>query len=97
MSSIHGYPVQFSLGRTLITPGARDAIEEAGQLPAEFLRRHATADWGDLSSEDAKENDVALEHGFRLLSAYRTRAGVKLWVITEADRSATTILLPDEY
>jgi len=89
--------VRFELGRTFITPGALEALEEAGQSPAEFLGRHQAGDWGELSEEDRKENELSLEHGFRLLSAYRTVKGVKLWVITERDRSATTILLPSEY
>ena len=54
-------------------------------------------EWGDLSVEDRKENDYSLEHGFRLLSSYRTNAGDKLWIITESDRSVTTLLLPEEY
>jgi hypothetical protein len=54
-------------------------------------------DWGDLSDEDVRENELSLKEGFRLLSTYRTAKGQKLWIITEADRSSTTILLPDEY
>jgi hypothetical protein len=61
------------------------------------LRRHISQDWGELSEEDVRENELALREGFRLLSAYRTNAGDRIWVITEADRSATTILLPSEY
>ena len=61
------------------------------------LRRHARGDWGDLDDEDRKANDRALQEGSRLFSAYKTKAGVKFWIITEADRSATTVLLPDEY
>ena len=88
---------QFSLGRVVATPGALRAIEDAGQAPEEFLARHHSKDWGELSDEDRRENELSLEHGFRLLSAYRTAAGERLWVITEADRSLTTILLPEEY
>ena len=87
----------FSLGQTLATPGALRALEQAGQSPLEFLRRHQTGDWGELCDEDKRENEFSLKHGFRILSAYRTTADVRLWVITEADRSATTILLPEEY
>ena len=87
----------FELGQILATPGALAALQKAGQEPADFLRRHVACDWGDLSDEDQKENDYSLEHGFRLLSSYRTNAGDKLWIITEADRSATTLLLPEEY
>ena len=88
---------RFPLGQTYITPGAEEALMIAGQTGIEFLRRHMSNDWGDLSDEDVRENELSLKEGFRLLSAYRTAKGQKLWIITEADRSATTILLPDEY
>jgi len=84
-------------GRLLATPGAIQAIEEAGQRPAEFLARHVLGDWGEVCEEDRRLNNIAVDAGDRLLSAYRTNDGTKLWVITEADRSATTILLPEEY
>jgi len=88
----------FSLGQVVATPGALAALEKAGQTPLEFLARHVRGDWGELSEEDRKENQFSLERGFRLSSSYRTDAGdTKLWVITEADRSVTTILLPEEY
>ena len=87
----------FQLGQIVATPGALAALEEAGQAPGEFLARHVNREWGNLSDEDRKENDYSLEHGFRLLSAYRTHAGDKLWIITESDRSVTTLLLPEEY
>ena len=88
----------FSLGQVVATPGALAALEKAGQGPQEFLSRHVHGDWGDLCEEDRKENQLSLERGFRLLSSYRTNAGdTKVWVITEADRSVTTILLPEEY
>jgi hypothetical protein len=88
----------FSLGQLVATPGALAALEKAGQTPVEFLARHVRGDWGELSDEDRKENQFSLERGFRLLSSYHTNAGdTKLWVITEADRSVTTILLPEEY
>ena len=88
---------RFTLGQTYITPGAEEALLIAGQTEIEFLRRHMSKDWGELSDEDVRENELSLKEGFRLLSAYRTAKGQKLWIITEADRSATTILLPDEY
>ena len=88
---------RFDLGRLLATPGALSALEDASQAPAEFLARHRAGDWGDVDAADAAENDLSVAEGFRILSAYKTCKGVKLWVITEADRSATTILLPDEY
>jgi hypothetical protein len=87
----------FSLGQVVATPGALAALEKAGQGPLDFLSRHIHGDWGDLCDEDRKENQLSLERGFRLLSSYRTLADVKLYVITEADRSVTTILLPAEY
>ena len=79
----------FELGRIVATPGALAVIEKAGQQPAEFLMRHVNREWSDLDEEDRKENDYSLEHGFRLLSAYRTNAGDRLWIITEGDRSVT--------
>jgi hypothetical protein len=91
-------PKTFPLGRTLATPGALEVLSESGESPADFLDRHARCDWGDLDEHDRQANDEALVTGARLLSAYHTSStSVKLWVITEADRSATTILLPDEY
>ena len=62
-----------------------------------LLARHLSGDWGEVCAEDAKENEFSLQHGFRLLSAYRLSDGTKIWIITEADRSATTFLLPEEY
>jgi hypothetical protein len=62
-----------------------------------FLARHAEEDWGELDQEDVRENEYSVAHGLRLLSSYTTAAGEKLWIITEADRSSTTLLLPDEY
>jgi len=89
---------RFALGQTFITPGAQEALEVSGETPIQFLRRHVSADWGELSEEDVKENELSLREGFRLLSAYRTaKEQTIIWIITEADRSATTILLPSEY
>lgn len=90
-------PVAFPCGNLYITPGAALALEEAGQEPGLFLSRHFAGDWGDVNAEDWQENLFSLENGFRLLSSYHTEENQKLWVITEADRSSTTILLPDEY
>ena len=86
-----------SLGETFITPGAQEALEIADETAIQFLRRHMSADWGEISEDDVQENELSLREGFRLLSAYRTVKGQKIWVITEADRSAATILLPSEY
>ena len=88
---------RFALGQTFITPGAEEALQIAGQTAIEFLRRHMSCDWGELSDDDIAENELSLRQGFRLLSNYRTGKGQKLWIITEADRSATTVLLPSEY
>ena len=79
------------------TPGALQAIEEAELHPLDLLMRHMTGDWGELADEDKQENELALERELRILSAYRLETGVKVWLITEADRSVTTFLLPSEY
>jgi hypothetical protein len=89
--------VKFSLGRTVATPGALQALDAAGQTPLEFLTRHAAGDWGEVSREDAAENELSVSQGFRILSAYTLKNAVRIWVITEADRSSTCILLPEEY
>ena len=88
---------KFSLGRIVATPGALEALEEANQNPFEFLERHQAGDWGELCEDDKSENEFSLKNGFRILSAYRTRNNVKLWLITESDRSCTTLLRPSEY
>jgi len=88
---------KFPLGQVVATPGALAALSEAGQSPNEFIRRHAVGDWGELDDDDRRENERSLRDDCRLLSAYRLRDGTKIWVITEADRSATTLLLPEEY
>ena len=88
---------KFPLGNVVATAGAIEAIIEADQTPGEFLNRHLSGDWGELNQEDLDENESSLKNGNRLLSAYRTNKGAKLWIITEHDRSATTILLPSEY
>ena len=87
----------FSLGQLVATPGALNAFEHNNQTPLEFLRRHANHDWGDLDDEDKKENDYSVAHGLRILSAYTLNDKTRIWIITEADRSVTTILLPSEY
>ena len=87
----------FPLGRTVATPGALGALALAGVLPRSLLGRHVCGDWGELDEEDWRTNGQALSTGGRLLSAYVLPDGVRVWVITEADRSATTLLLPEEY
>jgi hypothetical protein len=84
------------LGRICATPGALALLAEAGVAPAELLSRHASGDWGDIPAEDAAENRLSLEQGFRVMSSYEID-GQRVWVITEADRSSTTLLLPSEY
>jgi hypothetical protein len=87
----------FPLGKLVTTRGALMAILRAKQSPLEFLSRHVNGDWGDLCAEDVAENEYAVSQGLRILSSYTTSAGDRIWVITEADRSTTTFLLPDEY
>jgi hypothetical protein len=86
---------RFTSGHIVITPGALNAVNSTELSLA--LTRHLQGDWGDLDCEDKRANDRALQSGGRLLSSYRTVAGTKFWIITEADRSSTTILLPSEY
>lgn len=88
---------KFPPGKLLATPGALSAFEAAGDTPLTILARHVAGDWGDVDASDKQANDLDLEHGGRLLSSYRLADGTKVWVITEADRAATTILLPEEY
>ena len=86
----------FPLGGVLATPGALEALRAVGKDPLRLLGRHASGDWGQLDAHDRRENGLALKHGRRLLSSYPVGEG-RVWVITEADRSVTTILLPEEY
>jgi hypothetical protein len=93
---------KFSLGQILSTPGALEALEASGQSPQFFLEKHVVGDWGTVCAEDKLANDQSLIDGSRLLSAYKTLKGERIWIITEAtddsgNRSATTILLPEEY
>lgn len=87
----------FSLGQVVSTPGALSACEEAQADPRFYLRRHVTGDWGDLGDEDKAANDAAVRSGARILSAYTLPTDERLWIITEADRAYTTLLLPLEY
>jgi hypothetical protein len=88
---------RFELGLAMITPGALELLGSLEVSPTELLERHASGDWGEIPSEDARENELALERGFRVMSSYPLSGGVRVWVITERDRSLTTILLPAEY
>ncbi len=87
----------FPLGRTVATPGALRSLEEAGESASYYLSRHHRGDWGDICEEDRRENEFSLLNNGRLMSVYETAKGDKLWLISESDRSATTILLPEEY
>ncbi len=88
---------RFELGVCVSTPGALEALAEAGIFPLSLLRRHMSGDWGDLDAHDRRANEAALRYGTRLLSSYALPGGGKVWIITEADRSSTTLLLPEEY
>ena len=89
--------IKFEPGQIVATPGALAAFEASGEEPLTFLHRHLSGDWGDLSAGDKQENELSVREGFRILSAYTLSDGTKIWIITEADRSATTFLLPEEY
>ena len=94
--------VRFTLGQIVATPGALEALQRNNVTGVEYLRRHASGDWGIVCEEDKQANEAALKTGARLMSAYFLPDETKLWIITEAaddegNRSATTLLLPDEY
>jgi hypothetical protein len=86
----------FPLGSILATPGALEALRAVGEDPLHLLSRHASGDWGDLDAYDRRENGLALKNDWRILSSYPI-GEQRIWVITEADRSYTTLLLPEEY
>ena len=93
---------KFGWGQIVATPAALAALQEAGQTPDSFLHRHRSGDWGIVSPDDQRANDEALQSGARLLSAYETTLGLKIWVITEAAddegrRASTCLLLPEDY
>jgi hypothetical protein len=85
-----------SLGRVMATPGALKLLTEARAHPFDYLARHATGDWGELCAFDRQQNKIALREGLRIFSSYQAPEG-RVWIITEADRSVTTILRPEEY
>ncbi len=90
----------FKMGELYLTSGVNNRISEEVRFEMFVIRsfkRHVAGDWGNLKEEDKKENELSLEKGFRLLSSYKYRDGTKIWIITEADRSTTTILFPEEY
>ena len=90
-------PALFALGRVVATPGALRALSLAGEPGRSYLARHASGDWGDLCEEDWRTNDEAVRGRARIFSAYHLGDGTKIWIITEADRSSTCLLLPEEY
>lgn len=87
----------FRTGKVVATIGASELFETEGINPIHYLTRHLSGDWGDICDEDKALNEEALEYGSRLFSSYKLENGKQLWVITEADRSVTTFLLPQEY
>lgn len=89
--------ILFNLGKVFLTIGARETLDESNQNAMEFLTRHQSGDWGIVGKEDVQENELSVKEGFRILSAYKSNNDVKIWIITEADRSSTTLLLPSEY
>ena len=89
--------VKFSPGTVVATPGILEAFSASGDALLAFLARHVAGDWGDVDAHDRRENELSLQHGWRLLSSYTLSTGVKFWIITESDRRVTTLLLPDEY
>ncbi len=90
-------PGRFALGQLVLAPGIEAVLTASFHSPVEFLIRHQHGDWGELDPEDRRENEQSLRRGSRLLSSYRTRQEDNLWVITEGDRTVTTLLLPEEY
>jgi hypothetical protein len=96
MNSLPTTPL-FPSGRFVATPGALALLEQVNKSSLEFLSRHLRGDWGDLCQEDKTENELSLKYGYRLISSYQVSDTEELWVITEADRSVTTLLLPEEY
>ena len=87
----------FNLGQVVATPGAIEVMNSNGIIPADLLDRHVLGDWGVVCEEDKTSNDDAVRYCERILSSYSFGKNAKVWVITEADRSSTCILLPSEY
>ena len=89
--------MRFPPGRVVATPAALMLLGRYGKTPSEYLDRHLSGDWGDLDAHDYRENERALRTGARLLSAYAVSPLNTLWIVTEADRSSTCLLLPSDY
>jgi hypothetical protein len=88
---------RFPHGQLVATPGALELLGELEISPSSLLERHLSGDWGDVPKEDARENERSVKHGYRVLSSYDVGDSQRVWVITEADRSSTCVLLPEEY
>ena len=88
---------KFELGQVVTTPGAMKALSRNQTDASKYMKRHQAGDWGDVSVDDAQENEYALTQGLSITSVYTLKDETRLWIITEADRSATTVLLPAEY
>jgi hypothetical protein len=88
---------RFPSGQWVMTPGIAALIKQRRFDPMDYLLRHLTGDWGDVCDADRRRNNAALKSGERLFSSYEVMPSLKLWIITEGDRSVTTLMLPDEY
>lgn len=88
---------RFLMGRVVATPGALAALELANQSADEFLHRHQGGDWGEVDDGDKQANEIAIQDGYRILSAYQLKTGERIWIVTESDFRSTCILLPSEY
>lgn len=97
LSHVISEGVIFSLGHTVATPHALKTLAQQGITPLSLLKRHASGDWGNVPPDDAQANQDALKSGAHLFSSYHIGPDARIWVITEADRSVTTLLLPSEY
>jgi hypothetical protein len=87
----------FAPGSVVATPGALEALRASGDDPLVLLKRHLNGDWGDVDEHDRRENELSVQRGWRILSCYALKDGTRIWLITEADRSCTTFLLPEEF
>lgn len=90
-------PPLFKLGRIVATPGALEALSKANTTAWQLISRHVVGDFGEVDAEDRQSNLQAIQDDSRILSAYTLSTGTKLWIITEADRSSSCVLLPEEY
>jgi len=96
LSSLRTKIICFPLGHIVATPGALELLDRMAVNASDLLQRHQSGDWGNVPPEDAEENELSVVNGFRILSSYPVGTD-RIWIITEADRSSTTLLLPEEY